>query len=132
MIQNASSLAALDLIAAVTSVVIALSFVFKIRRHGTDNSAFVLAIGLALYAFGWAAHISSIAAYRSLEAMGNTHIINAPYLFSSWPAFIPLFIVIIGAGMILEPMLTRIYGRHWFINYIVTIAIIYTAVAMIL
>ena len=132
MIENTSNLAALSIIVAAASVVISVVFVIKAVRNGIAPDVLTLTLGIAAYAGGWSLYSAYWAVKRSIESVGAEYLLTYVYTISSWMTTIPLVIIIIGAGMILEPLLAGVYGRNWLVKYIATVVVAYSFIVIIL
>lgn len=132
MIENASNLAALNIIIASISAIIAITFVIKAVRNGISMDVLTLTLGIAAYAGGWSLHRAYWAVNRTLESAGAEYTLTHLYRISSWITTIPMVIIIIGAGMILEPLLAGVYGRNWLVKYIATVVVVYLFIIAIL
>jgi len=132
MIENTSNLAALGIIVAAASMVIAVVFVIKAVRNGIAPDVLTLTLGIAAYALGWSLHTAYWAVNRSIESVGAEYLLPYVYTISPWMTTMPLVIIIIGAGMILEPLLAGVYGRNWLVKYIATMVAAYSFIVIIL
>lgn len=132
MISIAGSIGSLNILLAVVCGILAGWATYRIRSNTLSKASKNMLTGIALFAGGWSLQRAYWAVGRSLEAMGADYIHSFIYTTSSWITIIPLSVALIGAGLIMAPVLETIYGERWKLKYIITMLASWLILALLL
>lgn len=132
MISVASSLAAMNIVVAAVCAIVAGVMIHRYRAREISTDALLMSFGCAVFAGGWSVQRLYWAVNRSLESVGNEYLLTSIYRTTSWVTLIPLSFVLFGAGYLLEPLLSGVYGNLWFAKYMATVFFCWLTIALLL
>lgn len=118
MISVASSLASMNILTASVCFLVAATMMRDAYRRDVSDDAAIMMVGIALFAGGWGIQRMYWAVNRSLESLGNDYLLTTLYKDTSWITLIPLAMVVLGGAFLLEPLLSRLFGKAYLIKYL--------------
>lgn len=87
------------------------SYLLITRNYGNDSDIKTILIGVAIEAYGWAAHRLYWGTWRTMRAWGHDDW-NQWFVSHSFLSLIPASMVLCGLALILAPLWGFFYGGH--------------------
>lgn len=132
MIDVTSALASINILTAAVCFSIALTMVHGLFKRDMSYEASSMMSGIMLFAGGWGIHSLYFAVDKSLEAVGKDYLLKPIVEHTAWLTIIPLALVIIGGAFLLEPVLSRVFGKSYLVKYLSSMFFIWLFGAFIL
>lgn len=132
MISVSSSLAAMNILTAAVCFLIAGTLIRDLFRYDTSNEASLMTSGIILFAGGWGIQRLYWAVNRSIESLGNNYLLTTLYTSTSWITLVPMSMVVLGGAFLLQPVLSRLFGRAYLVKYMSVAFTAWLSMAMLI